>query len=123
MPIKYGFGKSAMRAASKLKFNPRGINGFTPLHIAVQQGRLEIVDRILQHPAIDVNKVFKDKHTALTVACGSGHLEIVETLLKQNEIEVNKHFDTVIKDIFFDITLETTKVADDNTITICMQKP
>lgn len=27
MPIKYGFGKSAMRAASKLKFNPRVING------------------------------------------------------------------------------------------------
>ena len=42
---------------------------------------------------------------------------------KMNEIEVNKHFDTVIKDIFFDITLETTKVTDDNTFTICMQKP
>jgi len=53
-------------------------NGFTPLHIAAQEGQVEIVKLLIEHPDCDINARSESGKTALDVACSP---EIREILL------------------------------------------
>jgi hypothetical protein len=70
---------------------PRIVEGDTPLYIACENNRIKIVELLLSHQEIDVNKDFDNK-TPLYIACDQGHIEIVQLLLARPEIDVNKDF-------------------------------
>lgn len=59
----------------------RGVNDFTPLHLAASQGDLVAVDILLGHGA-DSNAITRidDFETALEVAQGGGHSAVVDRL-------------------------------------------
>jgi ankyrin repeat protein len=62
-------------------------SGFTPLHIAVSDGYLDICQMLLEHRA-DVHARDSSGNTSLHLAASKDHLEIVRILLKYNA-EVN----------------------------------
>lgn len=55
--------------------------GWTPLGIACQLGRADVVD-VLVHAGVDVNRPVNGSWTPLYVACMEGHLEVMLCLLK-----------------------------------------
>ena len=62
----------------------------TPLTYAASRGHIAIVEEILKHPEVDINRAAMDEgFTALIVASGNGNSEIVKLLLKRNETDVN----------------------------------
>ncbi|CAG8882967.1 unnamed protein product [Penicillium nalgiovense] len=63
--------------------------GYTPLHLAVQSRRLEVVDLILGHPLANVNCKDKDGNTPLWLSTYSSCDEITERLLAEKDIDVN----------------------------------
>jgi len=64
------------------------VKGSTPLHIAIQNGHIDIVDYLLAHGAHVEIKAVNDL-TALSIAVQSKHHEIVELILKYHpDIEV-----------------------------------
>ncbi len=65
-------------------------DGRTPLFVACQFNNLNIVERLLNVPGIDVNKHEESYHmTPLYIACDKGNLKIVEILLAAPGIDVN----------------------------------
>ena len=62
--------------------NVKGKNNVTPLILASQQGKVDVVEFLLNRGA-SVNDVMTDGKTALIMACKNGHTEIVELLLKR----------------------------------------
>jgi ankyrin repeat protein len=60
--------------------NIKGDNNVTPLILASQQGKLDVVEFLLDEGA-RVNDVMTDGKTALLMACKNGHTEIVKLLL------------------------------------------
>ena len=63
-------------------------SGFTALHLASQQGNVELVTALCQNDA-DVNFLNQRKDSALAYAASSGHLEVVKFLCKHGA-EVNR---------------------------------
>ena len=67
--------------------------GCTPNYYAAQEGHIEIVQLLLQHPNIDVNQ--HDRQHAITplfIASIQGHVEIVRLLLLQPNIALNTNY-------------------------------
>jgi|688.fasta_scaffold349658_2 ankyrin repeat protein len=60
--------------------NVKGNNKVTPLILASQQGKLDVVEDLLDRGA-GVNDVMTDGKTALLMACKNGHTEIVKILM------------------------------------------
>ena len=73
-------GVAQLISDNKIDINPRGINGSTPLHIAVQQGRLEIF-KTLAEVTFNKNVRCKQNFTPLHEAAFFGNLEICKLLL------------------------------------------
>lgn len=68
----------------------QNLDVITPLGIAVERGYKEIVELLLKHPGIDVNKQLNNGATALIIAAEKGRDEIVELLLNHPDINVNE---------------------------------
>ena len=66
------------------------IDGTTILYTACQAGRLPIVDLLLSHPTIDVNKEADDGWTPLIHASQEGHTHIIKRLLQVRSLNINK---------------------------------
>jgi len=62
--------------------NVKGNNNVTPLILASQQGKLDVVAYLLDRGA-RVNDVTTDGKTALLMACKNGHIEIVKILMEK----------------------------------------
>ena len=60
--------------------NVKGNNNVTPLILASQQGKLDVVEDLLKKGA-SVNDVMTDGKTALLMASKNGHTEIVKRLI------------------------------------------
>ena len=69
--------------------NPNDFN-YTGLHIACSLGNKEIVEYLISHPKINVNKEDHNGETPLYIACYYGYEEIVKILLKDERVNVNK---------------------------------
>ena len=69
--------------------NPN-VDGWTGLHIACRYGKKEIVEYLISHPKINVNKEKNDGWTPLFHACANGYVQIVKILLKDERVNVNK---------------------------------
>ena len=55
---------------------------------------LKVVDTILNHDSIDINKARTDNgETPFLMACQKGHLDIANALLNHKSIEINKASD------------------------------
>ena len=65
-------------------------NDETPLIWASYNGHSEVVNLLLRHPTIDVNKGSKSGYTALHWASAMGHSEVLGMLLQHQQIDVNK---------------------------------
>ena len=64
--------------------------GWTGLIISCNNGNKEIVEYLISHPKINVNKEDKHGRTPLFIACWEGKEEIVKILLKDERVNVNK---------------------------------
>lgn len=60
----------------------------TPLHLAVEQGDVEMVRSFLTHPDIDVNAQRNSGFTILLTAVWKGHTEIINLLLGHRDINL-----------------------------------
>ena len=63
--------------------------GVTPLIAAISGNRVEIVRRLLNHPAINVNKADKDSWTALHHACFQNRAEVVDIIGSARGVNIN----------------------------------
>ena len=54
-------------------------DGFAPLHVACENGHVEIVKLLLQEGA-NKNQISKEGSTPLSLACKFGHREVVSVL-------------------------------------------
>ena len=71
--------------------NPNSLfNGYTGLHTSCARGNKEIVEYLISHPKINVNKEDQIGRTPLFIACANGKEEIVKILLKDERVNVNK---------------------------------
>ena len=63
--------------------------GYTPLHLAIQSKRLEMVNLLLSHPRANVNCKGKDDNTPLWLSTYSSCDGITERLLAEKDININ----------------------------------
>jgi ankyrin repeat protein len=61
--------------------NVRNSRGQTPLHIAAQNGQLDVVRLLLASQQIDVNARDQQGSTPLHLASEKGHVEVVQLLV------------------------------------------
>ena len=61
-------------AHTLITFRAKDETGFTPLHVAVQQGRLDIV-KWLTASNIDLNTETPTGYTAMHIAATNGHVD------------------------------------------------
>jgi len=62
---------------------------YTPLHLACWLGHVEVIEVLLGHPGIDVNKVNESGSTGLVLACFFGNSDVVRVLLRDYRVDVN----------------------------------
>ena len=76
---------------SEIDVNTVNSQGFTPLHLASDEGHIDVVAILLGNPVIDINMGdFSDTGwTPLHIACQEGHTEVVKLLLRNSKIDVN----------------------------------
>jgi hypothetical protein len=56
-------------------------NGYSPLHIACENGHIEVV-RLLVEAGADKDKAMANGYTPLFIACQNGHVEVVRLLVE-----------------------------------------
>ena len=71
--------------------NAKGLDGFTPLHFAVNEGHFEIVKFLIENSAY-INSISYSKRTPLHLACEKGKISIIQILL-QHKAFVNSKDD------------------------------
>jgi ankyrin repeat protein len=62
----------------------------TPFILACNRSLLPVVDLLLKHKDIQVNKTTRRNETAFWTACSFGHVEVVKLLLKDPRVDVSK---------------------------------
>lgn len=67
---------------------PINQEGWTPLHYAAFEGRLELLEKLLVAGA-DVNAVAPNKSSALMLAARNGHIDVVRRLLKLPRVDLD----------------------------------
>ncbi|CAG7959597.1 unnamed protein product [Penicillium salamii] len=78
-----------LRRRKDLALDTLDRNGYTPIHLAVESNRPEVVDLLLSHPRANVNCTDKDGNTPLWLSTYSSYYEITERLLAEKDIDVN----------------------------------
>ena len=68
--------------------HPRRFNR-TALMLAAQDGKLQIVDALLNRPGVELNQKDIEGHTALSLATIAGQFEVVSALLQHTDIDIN----------------------------------
>ena len=78
-----------LRAALKQKYNPldRDVHGYTALHIAALDGKLELMKHLIEEEQLYSTVPGPKKATPLIVAAGSGNLSIVKYLIEEQHID------------------------------------
>ena len=64
-------------------------NGWTPLHLAAQEGHFAMVKAIWERSSSSLHDVTNDGRTALYIASDKGHTDIVSWILQQDNINVD----------------------------------
>lgn len=72
-----------------LEPNLQDENGDTPLHLAVKNNHITIIEKLLENNSLDLNLQNKDGETPLHIAAQNGYTEITEKLLKNNSVDSN----------------------------------
>jgi len=62
----------------------------TPFFRACGQGHVSVVQFLLKHPQVDVNKPNKDGATPFYIACQKGHKEVAALLLANTRVGVTQ---------------------------------
>ncbi|KAJ4363902.1 hypothetical protein N0V83_009354 [Neocucurbitaria cava] len=75
-------------AVSEIDLNAT-TNGLTPLAMAIESGRREIVEVLLRTGQVDVNLGYGAGSTPLCLAASRGHAQITDLLLRTDKIDVN----------------------------------
>jgi len=65
-------------------------HGHTAFNLACLKGHVLVVEFLLKHPKVDVNKPQKNDSTPLYNACQKGHQDVVTLLLEDDRIDINK---------------------------------
>ncbi|KAI2494513.1 serine/threonine kinase [Fragilaria crotonensis] len=86
--------RKRLKVTNTTSTNPVDVNlqssdGKTALHMASQNGLVEVVRALVQLNNVDVNMMDNDGSTALILASEKGHLEVVRALLKHDGMNVN----------------------------------
>ncbi|KAK7211802.1 hypothetical protein V2G26_018980 [Clonostachys chloroleuca] len=68
------------------QINIQDINGWAPLHVAVNSGHPQLVGDILEHPDADPNLANEDGYTALHLGVICDNVDIVSQLLKFSKV-------------------------------------
>ena len=88
--------------------------GDTPLHVACEKNKIEIVKLLLQNSNIDVNVEDEYGNTPLYIACEKNYIEIVKLLLAKSDIEIYFDYNTFKEEETFnwmeDLTIKTSLV-------------
>ena len=63
--------------------------GTSPLIAAVMGNHMDIVNRLLKHPAINVNKTDKESWSALHHACFQNRTQAVEAIINTRGVNMN----------------------------------
>jgi len=79
---------NALLARKDIQINQGNQNGATPLYIACQKGHLKVVQSLLTHKEIDINKDCKGT-TPLAKAMEKEHNEIVTLLQHHGSLKCN----------------------------------
>ncbi len=83
-----------LKMINTTSMNPVDVNlqtsdGRTALHMASQNGFVEMVRELLKQNKGDMNIMDDDGETALIVASKKGHVEVVRALLDHDDVDVN----------------------------------
>ncbi|CAF4025415.1 unnamed protein product, partial [Adineta steineri] len=73
--------------AKQILSRVRDSDGKTPLHLACAEGKLEMVQRLIEGFDVSINTRAKKRDTPFFSACEGGHLDVVNYLLKQSDID------------------------------------
>ena len=68
---------------------PHPDNGLTPLHLAARLGNVKVVQMLLEHQRVDVNKRRLNHGTALMHACSGGHVPVVQLFLQTPRVDIH----------------------------------
>ena len=67
--------------------NFKGLDNWTPLHFAADEGKVEVVKELLKSNEIDIDSKSTIGRTPLHLAAMEGHTEIVRILTEHNASE------------------------------------
>lgn len=72
-----------------IDINDSDSEGFSALHIAINNKRLDLVKLLLEDSSIDINIRDNSGNTPLHLACKDSYIEIVQYLLSRPKIDIN----------------------------------
>jgi ankyrin repeat protein len=73
--------------------NHRGLDNWTPLHFAANEGHIEVVKELLSHPDIEREPISSINRTPLHLAAMRGHTNIVRMLIEcKAKPEVDRNY-------------------------------
>jgi ankyrin repeat protein len=112
-------------ADTTTNINVRDSFGNTPLHKAAELNKVQIVDLLLQHPAVKVNAVNRKKQTPLHLAVVKGNRDCALKLIEDTRVDLDELRDfsgktcrEMISDKLPGIELQPTKRIGDGETTL-----
>ena len=82
--LRLPFIKRHLNAVSK-------VDDMTSLHIAAKHNQRDIVELLLSHPTVDVNRLTKSGKHAVIIAAQRSNYEVVDQLLSHSKVNVDQH--------------------------------
>ncbi|XP_067660340.1 putative ankyrin repeat protein RF_0381 [Haliotis asinina] len=73
---------------NKVDINSRGWKRKTPMMVAAEMGKKDVVEFLVEHGA-DLLLVNDSDSNILHLACKGGHLEVVKYIVSQNKVDIN----------------------------------